>query len=247
MTRVAFFAAAVLLCLPAQAADDLTPTEAVAIDWSGAYVGGILGYAWGDFDTRMVRNSPDDAASAGFSYDGNGWTAGAIVGANWQRGPYVFGIEGDVSYVGLDGTTEFTSISGVGGGGSFSFTRPTPMDFTTDIDWYGTIRGRFGYAFDRLFVYGTAGVAFAEVESSFFDPSLSPSRSGDSATHIGYAVGGGLESALIDNWSLRLEYLFIDLGEKRYDVTTVFSGSDDWFVETDVKLHTLRTALIYRF
>jgi outer membrane immunogenic protein len=246
LSGAAFLASAVLLCLPAQAADDVAPTETVSVGWSGVYLGGVVGYAWADFDTRMVRNSLDDAVTPGFPYDGDGWTAGAIAGVNWQRGPFVFGVEGDISS-GLDGATEFTSIAGVGGGGSFSFTRPTPMDFTTEIDWYGTIRGRLGYAFDTLLLYGTAGVAFAEVESSFFDPTLSPSRSGDSVTQVGYAVGGGVEGAFGDGWSLRLEYLFVDLGDKRHDVTTVFSAGSDFFVETDVQFHTLRTALIYGF
>jgi opacity protein-like surface antigen len=93
------------------------------------------------------------------------------------------------------GTFTNTSTSGLCAGGCL-----------TNNTWLATVRGRAGYAFDRLLVYGTAGGALGDVRANFSDDPVS------SATKAGWAAGAGVEFALDRNWSAKAEYLFVDLG-----------------------------------
>ena len=143
-----------------------------------------------------------------------GGFGGAQVGYNWQRGRLVFGIEGD--------------FQGGDIGGSV-----TDFDATlhSEINWFSTVRGRLGIATGPWLIYGTGGVAFADIDTRVrFDDGDSWKTSG---TETGYAVGGGLEWAFAQNWSAKAEYLFVGLGE------------DDFGVNND--FHSVRLGLNYKF
>lgn len=224
--------------------DDVVIIDSVH-DWSGVYAGALLGYGWAANQTSMVYESGGGPASSPwFDYDGDGFTGGAIAGANWQTGAWVYGLEGDISAANVEGQTSFTQISGSGDEAAFAIGSLTPMNFTTELQWYGTLRGRVGYSFDRMLLYGTAGLAVGGVKSTFFD---TVADSGDTTTQVGYAVGAGAEAALNNDWSLRLEYLYIDLGDDRHEVTVSPLQGLDFFIDTDMSFQTVRTALVYNF
>lgn len=154
-----------------------TPPVATVYDWSGAYIGLQGGYVWTDLDIP-----------GGVAEDFNGGTLGAHVGANWQNGSFVFGLEGDVNYT-------WNENSYVLGG--------VPADIGTD--WTGSIRVRAGVAMDRTLIYGTGGLALARgyIETPIGD---------ESETFTGWTAGVGVEHAFTDNWTARLEYRYSDYG-----------------------------------
>ena len=140
----------------------------------------------------------------------HGWAGGAQAGYNWQAGQVVFGGEADLQASAAEDTFA-----------PFKFSNP----------WFGTARGRLGYAFDNVLLYATAGLAYGG--GRFEIPGLSEAR-----THLGWAGGGGLEIGLTPNWSAKAEYLFIGLSDKTYVVSGVNSAIDS---------HLVRAGVSFRF
>lgn len=115
------------------------------------------------------------------------------------------------------------------------------------LDWFGTLRGRLGYAFDSALVYATAGFAYGHVENSQADSR--PIIFAVDRTATGYTVGGGVEYKLARAWSVKAEYQFIDLGKN-----DPFSPSPGQGLFTNFKTkleddayHTVRVGLSYHF
>src|SRR5258706_10679255 len=123
--------------------------------WAGPYLGANLGYAWGS-----VENNPTKPS---------GLVGGAQAGYNWQPGPWVFGVEGDIQATGADDTF-------------------APWKFSNP--WFGTVRGRAGYAFGNILLFGTGGLAFGEFRGQPFGLSESPTIPGWTAR-----VGGEIAFA----------------------------------------------------
>jgi outer membrane immunogenic protein len=140
-----------------------------AYSWAGPYLGGNLGWAWGSVDHNPTKPS--------------GFVGGVQGGYNWQTGPWVFGVEGDIQATGASDTF-------------------APWKFSNP--WFGTVRGRAGYAFNNILFYGTAGLAFGELRGETFGLS-------ETHTNAGWTVGLGAEFGLAPNWSAKLEYLYVDL------------------------------------
>lgn len=152
------------------------PTKAPAYvsqmyNWTGAYVGINGGYAFSG------------------SNDSDGWLVGGTIGYNFQSGgPLVWGIEGDLNWSDIDGTTAGRQVSN---------------------NWLGTVRGRLGYAMGPTgswMPYVTGGVAFGDIEHSV--PLFGSARD----TKAGWVLGGGIEAALSGPWTAKVEYLYVDLG-----------------------------------
>lgn len=119
---------------------------------------------------------------------GEGALGGVALGYAAQFDRIVVGIDGDVSGGGLDARRL---------GGRY------------DLEAFGAIRARVGYAFDRFVAFGTAGVAFASAEFA---------RSGerDRQTHVGWTVGAGIDVAITERLSARAEYLYVDLDTQSF-------------------------------
>ena len=117
------------------------PPAYAPYNWSGLYIGGHLGYAWSDEDAIFTGTGLSGAL------DPSGFLAGGQIGVNWQVGSWVFGVEGDMSWTGADGAT---SIAGA--------------TVTTDHNWYATLAGRLGFAWDRWLIYGKGGAAWMDAD-----------------------------------------------------------------------------------
>lgn len=196
----------------AHAADPqlFTPATPVVYDWSGAYVGLSAGASWESFDTAI------GAPLAQTNFDASGFTGGAFGGMNFQNGPFVYGVELDVNFNTAD-------ASGVIAG----------IPVTAQTDWFSTLRGRAGFAFDRYMIYGTGGVAVGDVELSAAGTSFSDTR-------FGWTAGAGIEAALTENFTLRGEYLYTDLGK----ASGTLGGSP---FSTEFDSHTVRAGVTYKF
>ena len=178
------------------AARSLPPPRAPAyvpfFTWNGFYVGINAGYGFGHskWTDTVTQVSTGD-------FNVNGPMVGGTVGYNLQFGAFVFGLEGDI---------DWTNIKG-------SATTNCPSTCETSNTWLGTARGRIGYAFDRFLPYVTGGAAFGDVKGTLLG-------AGDfKQTKVGWTAGAGVEYAFIDNWSAKLEYLYVDLGKATCDAT----------------------------
>jgi outer membrane immunogenic protein len=185
-------------------------------NWTGFYLGINAGYGWGTSDWTV-------AAVNALSAKPKGWMVGATLGYNYQIGSVVLGIEGDFDWADIKSSD--TCIIAV--------------TCDTKSSYLGTVRARFGYAFDRWLPYITAGGAFGDVKADVTAPGVALSSS---KNQIGWTVGGGVEYAFVGNWSAKLEYLYVDLGS--YD--TGFSAP---LAATNVnfKENVVRAGLNYKF
>lgn len=170
---------------PPQAPAIYAPVPSPAYNWSGFYVGLNAGYGF--------ATATETAPGLSSSIDLSGFVGGAQVGANYQFGAAVFGVEAD-----FDGTTQSYTTSALGATG------------TAKIPYFTTIRGRIGAAFDRILVYATAGGGWGEESASITVPGVG-SASSQSSRFI-WAAGAGLEYGITQNLSARIEYLFLDTG-----------------------------------
>jgi outer membrane immunogenic protein len=165
-------------------------------DWSGFYAGVNAGYGSGSAQTKMSAGaiSADDQ-----QYDG--FFAGGQLGYNYQWGSFVVGIEGDLQFANMGGRTAAQLV-------------PVPYIAGNTLEMFGTARGRIGFAFDRFLPYVTGGFAAGRNSMEFI--SVTTNSVTDKRTHVGWTVGGGVEYALREGWSVKAEYLHVDLGEKSY-------------------------------
>ena len=167
-------------------------------------------------------------ANAGYGWadssfgDANGFIGGGQIGYNWQGlgSPLVLGLEADLQF------SDMSTSATVGG-----------VTADADINAFGTVRGRIGYAFDRFMIYGTGGLAFTNTELSLSAGGASVS---DDDWSTGWTLGGGVEWALMPNWSAKLEYLYVDSG----DTTLALAGTT---VTGDYDFSVVRAGLNYRF
>jgi outer membrane immunogenic protein len=195
---------------------------AVVYDWTGPYIGTNLGYSWGRGSTdgtatgtrTVVANLvPTTVTPLSFPLTGradvNGFIGGGQLGYNWQRGTWLFGLEGDIQLSNERGSGDVCNVAGCPAG-STVFTR----DYK--LDWFGTARGRVGYLpAERILLYATGGLAFGHFTgSSLMMPVATTALDlgSWSRTQAGWTVGGGVEAALGGNWSIKFEYLYMDLG-----------------------------------
>ncbi len=185
--------------------------------WSGLYIGGQIGYAWGS-DPIDVVDVTGASPNAFFNTTPDGVIGGAHVGYNLQfPGWNWFSSSGVV--VGLEGSVDGTSLTG---------TRTSETGVTMDVrtETQGSLRARIGVAFDQILIYGTGGAAFAGFDDNYRTVFGTPFfvDEQDSKTRTGWTVGGGIDYAVTPNWSIGVEYRYSDFGRST-DYPTVFVGT----------------------
>jgi len=189
--------AAAAATAPALAADlpqapapayDAVPAPQQSIDWNGLYIGGNLGWAFGQFDNKA-------GSATDLGVDANGISGGLYSGYNFQVTPnVVVGAEADFTLTDLEKSRSNGGIS-----------------LTSKSDWNSNIRGRVGYAFDRYMVYGAGGLAIADLE-------VSGNGDSDSKTALGWSLGAGGEALITNNLTARLDYTYQDFGEEDFNL-----------------------------
>jgi outer membrane immunogenic protein len=180
--------------------------------WAGFYMGLNVGYGWGNADTDF-----DPLPQPGFGTvvtktlhpDPDGIFGGGQIGFNWQWNRLILGIETDFQGSDIDGSETVPRIIDAAG---FQLGEAHER-----INWFGTFRGRIGFSpFCRLMIYGTGGLAYGNVDYSatlMFIPTSGYLASVED-TKVGWTAGAGLEYAIARHWSVKVEYLFYDLGDK---------------------------------
>jgi outer membrane immunogenic protein len=189
------------------------PVYVPVATWTGFYVGVNGGYGW-------TSNNSDDVLSPA------GGFGGGQIGYNWQAGSH-FGIPGNL-VLGIEADIQGADISDKVSG--------VAVGLESRLNYFGTVRGRLGLAFDRALVYATGGFAYGEVENSFAFLGTFKARD----TQTGYTLGGGVEYKINSSWSVKGEYQFISLDASDSTLGNLgFNGGDR------SEFHTIRAGLNY--
>jgi outer membrane immunogenic protein len=200
------------------------------------------GIRWGKDDVTWTTNgvgiAPAIATAATGSISPSGFTAGGQVGWNYQINQYVFGIEADMAYTDLKATRTSVPIGFV-----------NAMLSTVESRWLATVRGRLGFASGQALFYATGGLAIAEVK--FFDQ-LWHRDSPDQFRQrhqFGWTVGGGVEWAFSQYWSIKAEYLYVDLGGASHNnlCSAALVCTTGLTLDHDMREHVARIGINYRF
>jgi outer membrane protein OmpA-like peptidoglycan-associated protein len=192
--------------------------------WDGPEVGIQGGYGWGTSKGSIA------SGLLNYSFSPDGGLGGAHAGFNWQWDHVVLGVEGDVEGGDVSGTLNgtFTRFAG---------------NVHSSMDFDASIRGKLGWAFDRVLVYGTGGVAFGDVNTRFTATTPPIGNVGSvNGVRVGWTGGGGLAYAITPNWELGAEYRYTDLGSK--NVTFPLAGVTG---TNSFTYSAVRAVLTYRF
>jgi outer membrane immunogenic protein len=191
------------------------PVAATAYSWTGFYIGVNGGWAFdGNGTGNLIASDPLLApsiaagtmiANRGAKHEGG--FGGGQIGYNWQMNQFVFGLETDIQGADI-GKTTTTIVNDL---------LPIDNSARDHIDWFGTARARLGFAAETALFYVTGGAAYGGVRSSVSTISVpalpGATFSGSSSdTRFGWSAGAGVEWAFAPSWSVRAEYLHVDLG-----------------------------------
>lgn len=236
-----------------------------AVNWSGFYLGGDIGGVsqTGGSVSNFFQNDGNPIFANNFqtqSISSSSVTGGVHAGYNWQLAPsFVLGLEGDWMAMhaasGFCRQTDSESLACSDNGRGF-------LTMNTNTDWLSTVRGRVGWTAGNLMLYGTGGVAFADIKTSFTANCANDGCATSSATNTtsassstirtGWVVGAGIEWMFSPAWMLRVEYLHADVG----NVTSLFSlPAADCFnagpcgatLSRDVRYDIGRVGVSYKF
>lgn len=219
MKRI-FAACAVLLALSVPA---WAQSTAPIFDWSSFYLGGTAGGGWGK--THFIGQFPWD-------FHADGFAAGVGAAYNWQAGPWVLGIETDISASDIKGSLSndsslFDCVPGC----------------SIKAQWFGTTRLRIGYAIGNLLPYITGGLAYARIRADFSNTKVNESGS---STKTDAVFGAGLEWMINSQWSAKVEYLHFDFGSFNYSKDFA-SVAGPGTAEASMRFDTVRAGINYRF
>ncbi len=263
MKRLALLLATSAFVTPALAADVVynePPAPAPMViepivqtkTWTGLYIGGQAGAAFGNSSNGALFNTGGGNTGGNGIFNGNdnntGFVGGGHIGYDYQLpNNIVVGAVADLNYLDAKSDRSYTV-----GGSTFST--------SSDINYLGTVRGRVGYAFDSILLYGSGGLAYAGVDNN---SSVSNAAGGTFAGYtfkkdgkdadIGYSVGGGVDVLATQNISFGVEYLYTNLGSNDQTITGTNAANTNTVSFTnksnnnDLDFHTVMAKASYRF
>jgi outer membrane immunogenic protein len=179
--------------------------------WTGFYVGAHGGWGWATWDGSGPAGSS--------TVDGDGWLAGLQAGYNYQMGSIVLGIEGDFSFADVKFQDTFFGST-----------------ITLKNDYFATVTGRVGYAFDRILVFGKGGVAFTR------DKWEGPGGISADFGRTGWTIGAGVEYALWNSLSVKVEYNYMSFGDVSESI-----GGGGGTAQVSETINIVKVGANYRF
>ncbi|NOJ40468.1 outer membrane protein [Bradyrhizobium australiense] len=209
------------------------PALAAVYDWTGFYIGVNAGVGLGR--DRLQHDWLNTGSPYSFYTSPQGAFGGAQIGYNWQTasvlGPIVLGVEADIQGGGLSDDRANFSLFGIN------------ASYRQKPDWFGTARGRIGIANGPVLSYVTAGYAFGNVKTNATETVAGITTSfATDRTQSGWVVGSGVEAALGGNWTGKIEYLYLNLGNKT-DISTLLFATP---INTEIRENIFRVGLNYR-
>jgi outer membrane immunogenic protein len=277
MTRQLLTGAAITaLLIGSAAAADLpvkvplkAPVACPSCNWNGFYagvnVGGSIGHDRSQDSisllplTGIAPSGANPISNTTYSQSPEGWLGGGQVGFNWQTGHIVLGAEGDWDWARQRDNLQINNFIA-----SSVVVAPASYGYTDEekIKWLATARARAGWASGYSMAYVTGGVAWGGVESNYAFGSFgsatflsNPGAASFSATKTGWVVGSGVETSLgwmgANQWSAKIEYLYVDLGSVTNSFAVPFPGASttSYAISSTTKIrdNIVRLGLNYRF
>jgi outer membrane immunogenic protein len=260
---LALFGTASALAADIAPAYTKAPVMAPVYSWTGFYLGGNLGGAWGSSDPTTstvfsptgyfaTSSVPAIGTVGAQNINSSSVTGGFTAGYNWQINRVVLGIEGDINYFGFKGSATGSAV--------YPCCAPTAFTVNSSVssDWLATIRGRFGVlATPNWLLYATGGVAIADVKANFNFTDTFAAATESAAirdTRVGWTAGVGSEYAVGNGWSFKAEYLYVDLGRSTTTSTNLAAFAPAIAFPTNVYTHSVdirsnivRLGLNYKF
>lgn len=248
------------------------PASAQSFSWTGFYSGLFAGAAWSRADATttvpcttasvppayLCTTTPTSASNA-VAANGSGklfdthFTGGAHAGYNWQAGNFVFGGEVDFGAFLLNASRSVTAGyvgSPPGGQGT---TNSYTVGTSVESDWLFTARGRVGFTTANRLFYATGGLALTRLTvANTFSDNFAPGATGggsDSSIRVGYVVGGGIERIFSKDWSVKVEYLYVNFGSLTALGLITNGGGYSQALNTsfDISAHIVRAGFNYHF
>jgi opacity protein-like surface antigen len=244
------------------------PPPNPVFSWTGFYLGGNIGGGKSNIDFSGSATSTSAGAATPFSFAHSGTASGAFgggqVGFNYELPTkFVVGIEADVDGAALNGLTSYCSTAT---GGPLAGHFANCVTNNNKLNDFGSVRGRFGYAFNNVLLYGTGGFAWGEGSTNsattcvagpgFPCPRVGAKFTGGSSassdTFGGWAAGGGIEWQVVPHWILRAEYLHLQFDGAGENFSTSGTASKVPFATTgrtssDIGVDIGRVGLTYLF
>lgn len=232
--------------------------------WTGFYIGGNVGGIWNDtrddvFPTGCflfnvacgLGPTVNPLRSNSVRLNGSGFTGGGQAGYNWQSGRFVAGFEADINFSGINDSSFINRPVAAPLAGNFIHSE------TDKLQWFGTFRGRAGFTVTPSFLlYATGGLAFGQVKSASavaFTATTDVYAGSLDETRFGWTVGAGGEWMIAPKWSIKAEYLFVDLGRSSYTqvcitaVCTAFAPPPSYQTDLHNRYNIARVGLNYHF
>ena len=242
--------------LPSKRVAPVAPVAPV-FTWTGFYAGVNAGVNWSSRNINSTWYDANGGTSAAtlaswtplpYANQRTGFIGGIQVGYNYQINQFVIGAEADFMGLAANKTSSSAPLDVLD-------VDPYVTVSTTKVQqqWLGTVRARAGFAVDRFLVFATGGLAYGSTKvstiSNDYDGvgAVIRSYTGQKMnTDVGYAVGAGVEYALTNNWLLRAEYLYYNLGKAGATATQV---ADPTYtkVKTTIDGNIVRAAISYKF
>jgi outer membrane immunogenic protein len=213
----------------AQAADMpvKAPVYVAPFTWTGVYLGINAGYGTSQSTGTEYCTSATGLVAGPGCYNSmpsaltqSGGFVGGQIGANYQTGLFVWGVESDIQVSHINDSTGAVALPTVLGAPGATLLR------SANLDWFGTVRGRLGLAiWDRTLIYGTGGLMYGEEVANLVvtTPSSVTYQAQSSGTHTGWVAGGGIEYAFTNKLSAKVEGLYYDIGSETIANTSTVS------------------------
>jgi outer membrane immunogenic protein len=230
--------AVVLISASASAADLAPPSTVTPVlppvvalpTWTGVYLGGHVGGGWGDkWFTGGFGESDGTVPLQGF-------LGGGQIGANWQIDRWVLGLEG--TFTGTDLTGTGIAFADFG------------HEFNAKVNWLATVIGRVGVTIDHALLYAGGGVAFVRETDTFTDHNefqRPASNWTGHNTNTGFTFLAGVEYAIDQYWSARIQYNYYQVGESFINLLPDSTGSGPLPENTKLRMQSISAGVNYRF
>ncbi len=248
-------AAAGILALAGRAfAADLAqaPPPPPVFNWTGVFLGGQIGYAWGDGNGAAYYATPGGLFGSGaLNSSAQGVIGGAHLGYNLQINNFVVGLEGTIDGTNLSKTTIIGIVDPSGGVDASGNAYGGPLTGSVQSNIQGSILGRAGLVWDRLLIYGVGGVTSANY-TSYINISAEDSAGSyyfhgtRSSTRTGWTAGGGAEYAINDHWSVYGEYRHSEFGQLSSLPSSPVAGLG-YYINRQLAQNQVQVGFSYRF
>ncbi|WP_378943133.1 outer membrane protein [Mesorhizobium sp. ANAO-SY3R2] len=231
-TTFLFAAAGSALASDAVAYEAAPEAAAGGFVWTGGYIGLHAGYAWTQGTGDYLEPTGSLVEQAEINSDG--WLGGIQVGYNYQINNWVIGVEGDIAWSNANGLNNILAAGS------------DVADIDVEMDWLASLTARAGIAFDRTLFYAKGGIGFSHIALGDTGGNGMSVDADGSDTVTGWTLGGGIEHAVTDNWTVKAEYQYYRFNGN-IELHRFVDGGNNRTYDDAFDAHALKIGVNYKF